>query len=138
MNAVAFLAALVLALVATATAAAAKAPFPVPATYKAGTMHSLTFAADGKLTVASSVRCFRAPCPEAGGKGTWSYDAKADAITIRMEVTPTWSVAQTWTCPGKSRDMNVSHMGGCKIVSFAGTQADKLPVPADANSWNRQ
>ncbi|KAI9168437.1 hypothetical protein H9P43_007809 [Blastocladiella emersonii ATCC 22665] len=136
MNAVAFLFAIVLALVATVSAA--KAPFPVPATYKVSNTHSATFGADGKLTVKSTIRCTRIPCHEAGGVGTWSYDAKADTMTVRMAINPSWSVAQTWTCPAKSRDMNVSVLGGCKLVSFSGAQADKAPLPANAPTWTRQ
>ncbi|KAI9168315.1 hypothetical protein H9P43_007687 [Blastocladiella emersonii ATCC 22665] len=136
MNAVAFLFALVLTLVATV--AAAKAPYPVPATYKVSNTHSATFAADGKLTIKLTIRCVCIPCLEAGGSGTWSYDAKADAMTVRMYINPSWTVAQTWSCPTKSRDMNVSVLGGCKLVSFSGAQADKAPLPANAPTWTRQ
>ncbi|KAI9168312.1 hypothetical protein H9P43_007684 [Blastocladiella emersonii ATCC 22665] len=139
MNAIAFLAALVLALVATAAAtpATAKGPFPVPVTYKVSSTHTATFGADGKLVVKSDICCSRVPCVEAGGSGDWSYDAKADALTVSFWMSPQWTLSQTWTCAIKSKDVKISRLEGCKTVSFSGAKGNTAPLPPDAKTWVR-
>ncbi|KAI9159357.1 hypothetical protein H9P43_008702 [Blastocladiella emersonii ATCC 22665] len=140
MNAAA-LVVLVLALVAMVSAIPPPifdAPFPVPATYQVTNTHKATFEATGKLTVMSTLPCNPMPCVAVRGHGEWSYDPKTDGLTVSYWMNPSWTISQTWSCPSKSKDMNVSVLGGCKLVSASGAQSDVAPIPTKSKTWVRQ
>ncbi|KAI9159318.1 hypothetical protein H9P43_008658 [Blastocladiella emersonii ATCC 22665] len=140
---VAALLVLVLALVAMVSATAIPppiyaAPFPVPATYQVTNTHKATFDPTGKLIVMSTLPCNTMPCVAVRGEGEWSYDPKTDGLTVSYWMNPSWTISQTWSCSSKSRDMNVSVLGGCKLISASGAQSDVAPIPAKSKTWVRQ
>ncbi|KAI9224275.1 hypothetical protein BC828DRAFT_373893 [Blastocladiella britannica] len=121
----------------TATPTPQAVVFLAPATYTtdAATGHSITFNKDHTFKVTTNVRCFKAPCPQAGGSGVWIYNKGTSQLSLHQDVDSAkgWEIDQVWNVVA-AQDPAV---GGIKVTlaSAYGSASGEVPMPTSAAVW---
>ncbi|KAI9223945.1 hypothetical protein BC828DRAFT_374720 [Blastocladiella britannica] len=112
-------------------------PFKLPARYQLGSDgRAIEMHDDHTFRITSQVSCFRSPCPEAGGTGSWTYDNESRRLTLSQTLSPTWKVEQTWWLRGVSRDLVKSQLD-VEMVEGSGDKAAQFPIPSESTRWSR-
>ncbi|KNE59652.1 hypothetical protein AMAG_05126 [Allomyces macrogynus ATCC 38327] len=73
----------------------------VPATYQLDPLHYLTLDHSGHGSVASTVMCFRAPCPPPEVAISWTYDDQDKTLALRHgDSVQTWTIVKPMLANG--------------------------------------
>ncbi|KAJ3370539.1 hypothetical protein GGF31_004131 [Allomyces arbusculus] len=73
----------------------------VPATYQLDPLHYLTLDHSGRGSVASTVMCFRAPCPPPQLDISWTYDDQDKTLALRHgDSVQTWTIVKPMLANG--------------------------------------